>query len=146
MDTPAGSHSMSSQRPFFGTYEAFPIDPSTPPGPDPFAPQPNLAEQALAQADKVTLPSHYARHHIEPIRFVVENFGPGFLIGNIVKYILRYDAKDGHKDLAKAARYVEMLRHFEAGDPDWYQPPHDFMLPAEVDAPLHSKAMKVSRG
>lgn len=96
--------------------------------------------------EMVTLPSHYARHHIEPIRFVVENFGPGFLIGNIVKYILRYDAKDGHKDLAKAARYVEMLRHFEAGDPDWYQPPHDFTLPAEVDAPLHSKAMKVSRG
>lgn len=75
-----------------------------------------------AHTDKVILPSHYARHSIEPIRFAVENYGPGFLIGNAIKYLSRYDAKDGHKDLAKAARYVEMLRRYEAGDPKWYEP------------------------
>lgn len=73
-----------------------------------------------AGGDKVVMPNHYGRHSIEPIRFSVENYGVGFLIGNAVKYLTRYDAKDGHKDLAKAARYVEMLRRYEAGDPNWF--------------------------
>lgn len=93
----------------------------------------------LPPPDMVTLPNHYGRHSIEPIRFAVENFGPGFLIGNAVKYLSRYDAKNGHEDLAKAARYVEMLRLYEAGDPDWYAPAHEFELPVSKDAPLRSK-------
>lgn len=102
------------------------------------------AAMSTPSADKVVLPSHYARHAIEPIRFAVENYGPGFLIGNIVKYPARYDAKDGHKDLAKTARYVEMLRRYEAGDPNWFTPDSTFDLThwTQANCPLRSLGMK----
>jgi Protein of unknwon function (DUF3310) len=76
-------------------------------------------EQGLR--DMVVLPEHYARYKIEPIRFIVENYGPGFLIGNIIKYVMRYDAKNGAEDIKKAQRYGVMLQRFEANDPDWWR-------------------------
>ena len=80
-----------------------------------------LADAKEAIPDMVTTPNHYSRHAIEPIRFVTENYGAGFLVGNVIKYITRYDAKNGAEDLKKAARYLEMLTKFEAKDPDWYK-------------------------
>lgn len=98
------------------------------------------AVAATPQEDRgVVTPGHYSRHPMEPTQVTVENFGPSFLIGNIMKYIMRYDAKDGHKDLAKAARYVEMLRAYEAGDPDWYKAVPSVPLPDTVEAPLRSR-------
>src|SRR5262245_5708113 len=58
-------------------------------------------------ADKVNLPEHYARFAIEPIRFIGENKLDWFQ-GNIVKYVLRHDAKNGIEDLHKARRYLDM--------------------------------------
>lgn len=75
---------------------------------------------ATTSADMVNLPDHYARFKIEPIRFIVENRLDWFQ-GNIVKYQLRYDAKNGAEDLAKARRYAEMQRRFHEGDPDWWK-------------------------
>ncbi len=71
--------------------------------------------------DAVTLPHHYARYAIEPIRFAVEN-NLNFLQANIVKYILRFDAKNGMEDLNKAERYLTLLKRFAAKDPDWWRP------------------------
>lgn len=72
-------------------------------------------------SDAVNLPNHYARFKIEPIRFLVENFGAPILVGKIVKYSLRYDAKNGLEDLRKARRCMDMLIKFTEGDPDWWK-------------------------
>jgi len=78
-------------------------------------------DKAIQAGDEVNLPSHYARFKIEPIRFLVENFGPSILVGKIVKYSMRYDGKNGLQDIDKAIRCAQMLRAFVAGDPDWWQ-------------------------
>lgn len=70
--------------------------------------------------DNVVLPEHYARFKIEPIRFSIENNLNGFQF-NIVKYILRHDAKNGIEDLKKAKRYLEMFIKFMEGDEDWWK-------------------------
>lgn len=71
--------------------------------------------------DAVILPEHYARFAIEPIRFIVEN-NLNFMQGNIVKYTLRWDAKDGPQDIRKVIRYGVMLYLFIRKDPDWWKP------------------------
>lgn len=54
-------------------------------------------------------PTHYSRWKIEPIEFIRANKLDA-LRANIIKYIMRYDAKDGAKDLAKAQRYLDYLK------------------------------------
>ena len=56
--------------------------------------------------EAVVLPDHYARWPLEPIFFIMAN-GMDYARGNIIKYIMRWDAKDGLNDLYKAARYLE---------------------------------------
>jgi hypothetical protein len=70
--------------------------------------------------DAVVLPEHYARFTIEPIRFICEN-NLNFFQGNILKYILRWDAKNGLEDLRKAERYLKMFIRFVEKDPDWWR-------------------------
>jgi hypothetical protein len=70
--------------------------------------------------DNVVLPEHYARFKIEPIRFIVEN-GLSFLQGNIIKYVCRFDAKNGLEDVRKAGRYLVMLERRLQGNPDWWK-------------------------
>jgi hypothetical protein len=78
----------------------------------------NIAE-AIERGDKVVLPEHYARFAIEPVRFICEN-NLNFFQGNIIKYILRWDAKNGLEDLRKAKRYLEMFIKFVEKDPNWW--------------------------
>lgn len=73
---------------------------------------------AVETREAVVLPEHYARFKIEPIKFIGEN-DLSFLQGNIIKYVLRYDAKNGLEDLMKARRYLDMLVLKVQGDPDW---------------------------
>lgn len=74
----------------------------------------------VANGDMVNFPSHYARFKIEPIRFAVEN-NLNFLQANILKYTMRYDAKNGLEDLRKASRCLDMLIEFVKGNEDWWQ-------------------------
>lgn len=76
--------------------------------------------QVDAGADMVVLPEHYSRYKLEPIRFICEN-NLNFFQGNLIKYILRYDAKNGLEDLEKAQRYLTMFILFVKGDPDWWK-------------------------
>lgn len=65
------------------------------------------------KSDAVVKPNHYARYKIEPINFIMQNNLP-FWMGNVVKYVLRADAKDGVQDLKKAIRYIEFrIRELE---------------------------------
>lgn len=40
----------------------------------------------------------------------------GFLKGNILKYVTRYESKDGTKDLLKAKEYLKRLIAFEEAE------------------------------
>lgn len=60
----------------------------------------------------ITRPAHYARFAIEPLDFIkANNFN--FLVGNVIKYVCRFDAKNGLEDLRKAREYLD---HIIAGE------------------------------
>jgi hypothetical protein len=67
-----------------------------------------------------TNPGHYTRYTIQPMEFIQANNLP-FWLGNVIKYALRYDAKDGVQDLKKARRYLDMQIEHTQGNPDWLQ-------------------------
>jgi hypothetical protein len=62
----------------------------------------------LTPPDNVASPAHYARWPIEPIRFIMTNKLP-YAVGNVIKYVMRYDAKNGLEDLRKARQYIDFL-------------------------------------
>lgn len=57
---------------------------------------------------EVNHPSHYNRGKIEAIDFIeAVGFGDGFEMGNAIKYLIRYDAKDDREsNLKKAFWYL----------------------------------------
>jgi thymidylate synthase len=80
--------------------------------------------KATAAKDAVNHPAHYTQGPIEVID-IIEGFGLGFHLGNVVKYVLRAEHKGGTEDLKKAAwylnRYIEkrgggMIEYLEALD------------------------------
>lgn len=72
--------------------------------------------------DAVNLPDHYKAFPMEPVRFCQEN-NLSFLQSSILKYVVRYNLKNGIEDLKKAARCLDMMMAFEEGDPDWWKLP-----------------------
>jgi hypothetical protein len=62
---------------------------------------------ALFMPDNVNHPPHYARWTTEPIEFIAINNLPWWL-ANVIKYTMRFDAKDGLQDLYKARSYLQM--------------------------------------
>jgi len=62
----------------------------------------------LVDADRVIRPAHYTQYPIEPVVFLMVNKIP-FDQGNVIKYTLRADAKNGIEDLKKARRYLDMM-------------------------------------
>lgn len=72
--------------------------------------------------DTVDHPPHYARWAMEPIEFIAINDLPWWL-ANVVKYTMRFDAKDGLRDLYKARSYLDMkIRHVEGQARFWEKP------------------------
>lgn len=58
-------------------------------------------------------PAHYDRYQIQPIDFIVGN-KLNFLQGNVIKYVVRYEHKNGLEDLLKARAYLDrMIREEE---------------------------------
>jgi hypothetical protein len=73
-------------------------------------PRINLEE---GEDTNVNHPSHYNQNSMETID-VIENSIPsisfcGYLRGNILKYVLRYEYKNGTEDLKKARWYLDRL-------------------------------------
>jgi Protein of unknwon function (DUF3310) len=65
-----------------------------------------------------TSPHHYTRYKTQPVDFLTESLGPGFLVANVVKYVLRYDKKNGIEDVMKARTYCDFLiNHLEGRKP-----------------------------
>lgn len=65
-----------------------------------------------------TKPSHYKQGEIDVIEALfkstpLEQFR-GFMKGNIIKYTIRYELKNGIDDLDKAREYINRLQAYEA--------------------------------
>lgn len=73
--------------------------------------------------DDVYHPPHYARWKMEPIEFIAINNLPWWL-ANVIKYTMRFDAKDGLQDLRKARSYLDMkIREVEGNTPRFWDKP-----------------------
>ena len=73
-----------------------------------------MKEEIPRMVEEGVSPEHYSRWKFEPITFIMENNIP-YAVGNVIKYVMRYDSKDGLKDLKKARRYIDMLIEQEYG-------------------------------
>jgi hypothetical protein len=56
--------------------------------------------------------NHYKDLAIQPVEYIHAN-GIGYFEGNVIKYVSRWKAKNGIKDLEKAKHYIELLIELE---------------------------------
>lgn len=70
-------------------------------------------EAPQRESDLIDKQPHYTNSGIEPIELMRKNFSvaefEGFLKGNVLKYMLRYQSKNGVEDLKKAKTYLTWL-------------------------------------
>jgi len=72
-------------------------------------------ELADPEPDQISHPSHYVRYEIEPVDFLQSltrpKSGPPvpWHALNVIKYITRYQTKNGLEDLRKARQYLDWL-------------------------------------
>ena len=64
--------------------------------------------------ETVNHPNHYttkSMESIEVIRVMTENLKPfdAYCIGNALKYLYRFENKNGQEDLKKAKKYIEFM-------------------------------------
>tara|TARA_R110000796_G_scaffold42012_9_gene104165 strand:- start:3862 stop:4065 length:204 start_codon:yes stop_codon:yes gene_type:complete len=52
--------------------------------------------------------NHYKEMNIQPIEYIVANNIP-YREANIIKYVSRYQSKNGLEDLRKARHYIDMI-------------------------------------
>jgi hypothetical protein len=62
----------------------------------------------LKKAKDIQVGGDHYKLPIQPIDFITKN-KLGFIEGNIIKYIVRHDKKNGIEDLNKAMHYLQML-------------------------------------
>lgn len=58
--------------------------------------------------------SHYADNSIQPIEFIAKN-DLSFIIGNLIKYAVRADKKNGKEDLKKCIHYAQIELELKYG-------------------------------
>jgi len=56
--------------------------------------------------DTISQPPHYSRHKIQPLDFILAN-RLGYVEGNVIKYVCRWQHKGGIEDLKKAREYLD---------------------------------------
>ena len=66
----------------------------------------------LKATDKQIGGKHYKDFKIQPIEFITKN-KLSFIQGNIIKYVCRYDKKNGNEDIDKAIHYCELLKEIK---------------------------------
>lgn len=60
---------------------------------------------------------HYKDLPIQPVEYIHAN-KIGYFEGNVIKYVSRWRAKNGVKDLEKARHYIDLLIELEARNGD----------------------------
>ena len=67
-----------------------------------------------SKPDNVNHPKHYLKGGLECIQVIKAQLTPeqyeGYLYGNVIKYMWRWQDKNGLEDLRKAAKYLEWLQ------------------------------------
>ena len=58
---------------------------------------------------------HYQGFVIQPAEFIIKNNLP-FAEGNVVKYTLRHNKKNGAEDIKKAIHYLKMILEMQYGE------------------------------
>ena len=58
--------------------------------------------------DLIENPPHYANLKIQPKDFIIQN-NLNYAVGNVIKYVCRYESKGGVTDLKKARQYIDYL-------------------------------------
>jgi len=91
----------------------------------PIAPVPTLIAGAKVDAPAsihlshaAASPSYYSRFAIQPLEFARHNNLTSWQ-ANVIKYILRADAKNGEEDIQKAISVLVKELAFQQGDPNW---------------------------
>ena len=69
----------------------------------------NLSKSAL---DRQVQGNYYKSLKIQPIEFITKN-KLSFIQGNIIKYVCRFDKKNGNEDIDKAIHYCELLKELK---------------------------------
>lgn len=84
------------------------------------APVAESRQEQPEEPDMVNHPPHYKQGKYECFDVIVALLGvegaKAFCKGNIIKYRYRAAAKNGAEDIAKADRYMEMLKELEGGE------------------------------
>ena len=77
---------------------------------------PEMVREAFRMNNDVTRQSHYMGLKIQPLMVMLNDLSndefKGYLKGNIIKYVLRAERKNGNEDYAKAAFYAKLLEEF----------------------------------
>lgn len=68
--------------------------------------------QATNPLDQQVGGNHYKDLKIQPVEYIHAN-NIGYMEGNVIKYVSRWRAKNGVKDLEKAKHYIELLIQLE---------------------------------
>ena len=55
---------------------------------------------------------HYKNFKIQPIEFITKN-KLSYIQGKIIKYVCRFDKKNGNEDIDKAIHYCELLKEIK---------------------------------
>lgn len=80
---------------------------------NPFADDlPRPAKQPAA-LDKQVGGNHYKDLKIQPVEYIHAN-NIGYMEGNVIKYVSRWRAKNGIRDLEKAKHYIDLLIELES--------------------------------
>lgn len=74
---------------------------------------PDLVTETNSALDVQVAGNHYKDLAIQPVEYIHAN-GIGYFEGNVIKYVSRWRAKNGIKDLEKAKHYIELLIELEA--------------------------------
>ena len=73
-----------------------------------------MPSSVTAKHDNVNSPKHYCKGGLECIEVIKAQLTPeqyqGYLYGNVLKYMWRWQDKNGLEDLRKAAKYLDWLQ------------------------------------
>ena len=66
----------------------------------------------LKATDRQVGGKHYKNFKIQPIEFITAN-NLNFIQGCVIKYVCRFDKKNGNEDLDKVIHYCELLKELK---------------------------------
>jgi hypothetical protein len=75
-----------------------------------------ITQKSIDEICSVAQQPHYTQWKIQPITFITAN-ALNFCQGNVIKYVMRYKAKNGLEDLKKAKVYIDyLIQELETGE------------------------------